>query len=81
VACLLRLTVSNLQEDGIHIQRHKTAGTTGKRTIYELKPELRAAMELAKSVRSALSPFLFANRKGKPYIDETTGEAHGCDSM
>ena len=78
---LLRLTVSNLQEDGIHIQRHKTAGTTGKRTIYEWTPELRAAMELAKSVRPALSPFLFANRKGQPYIDETTGEAHGWDSM
>ena len=70
-----------MQEDGIHIQRHKTAGTTGKRTINEWTPELRAAMELAKSVRPALSPFLFANRKGQPYIEETTGEAHGWDSM
>ena len=78
---LLRLTLSNLLEDGIHIQRHKTAGTTGKRTIYEWTPELRAAVELAKTVRPALSPFLFANRKGEGYIDETTGETHGWDSM
>jgi integrase len=78
---LLRLTVSNLADDGVHIQRHKTASSTGKRTIYEWTPELRAAVELAKAVRPALSPFLFANREGKGYVDETTGEAHGWDSM
>ena len=77
---LLRLTVLNLQEDGIHIQRHKTAGTTGKRTIYEWTPELRAAMELAKSVRPALSPFLFANRKGKLHRrDHRGGTRLGLD--
>jgi integrase len=78
---LLRLTTSNLHDDGIHIQRHKTAGTTGKRTIYEWTPELRTAVELAKSVRPSLSPFLFANRRGQPYIDEATGQSHGWDSM
>jgi hypothetical protein len=41
---LLRLTLSNLQEDGIHIQRHKTAGSTGKRTIYEWTPQLHSAV-------------------------------------
>jgi integrase len=90
---LLRLTSANLRDDGIHIQRHKTAGTTGKRTIYEwndaadpvtgalVAGPLRRAVELARSVRPALSPFLFANRKGEGYIDEETGEAHGWDSM
>jgi integrase len=73
--------VSRLHDDGIHIQRHKTAGTTGKRTIYEWTPELRTAVELAKSVRPSLSPFLFANRRGQPYIDEATGQSHGWDSM
>lgn len=78
---LLRLTAAALRDDGIHIQRHKTAGSTGKRTIYEWTPELRAAVEQARAVRPALSPFLFCNRDGQGYIDEDTGEAHGWDSM
>lgn len=78
---LLRLTSANLKDDGIHIQRHKTAETTGKRTIYAWTPELREAVELAKATRPALSPFLFCTREGKGYIDESTGESHGWDSM
>jgi integrase len=78
---LLRLTVANLKDDGIHIQRHKTAGSTGKRTIYEWTPELSAAVEAAKQARPVLSPFLFCNRKGEGYIDEETGNCHGWDSM
>jgi integrase len=79
---LLRLRLdAHLRDDGIHIQRHKTAGTTGKRTIYEWSPELRAAVDQAKAVRPALSPFLFCNRKGEGYINEADGESHGWDSM
>jgi integrase len=90
---LLRLTSVNVKDDGIHIQRHKTANSTGKRTIYEWDDEkdpvtgalipgpLRRAVDQAKSVRPALSPFLFANRKGESYIDEETGESQGWDSM
>ena len=55
----------NLKEDGIHIQRHKTAGSTCKRTIYEWKPELRAAVELTRQARPVLPPFLFCNRPGE----------------
>ena len=78
---LLRLTASNIKEDGIHIQRHKTENTTGKKTIYEWTPELRAIIELVKATRPALSPFLFCNRDGEGYINEETGESHGWDSM
>jgi hypothetical protein len=78
---LLRLQAKHVKDDGIHIQRHKTAGTTGKRTIYEWTPELRVAVELAKAVRPATSEFLFCKRDGTGYVDETTGEAHGWDSM
>jgi integrase len=78
---LLRLTAANLKEDGVHVQRHKTAGSTGKRTIYEWTPELRAAVELARQARPVLSPFLFCNRRGEGYIDEATGNCHGWDSM
>jgi integrase len=90
---LLRLTSNHIRDDGIHIQRHKTARSTGKRTIYEwddykdpgtgqpVLGALRRAVEQAKSVRPTLSPFLFANRRGDSYISEVTGEAHGWDSM
>ncbi|MBU0750715.1 MAG: integrase [Gammaproteobacteria bacterium] len=78
---LLRLTMANLKEDGIHIQRHKTVGKTGKRTIYQWTPDLRAAVEMAKAVRPVLSAFLFCTRKGEGYMDETTGECHTWKSM
>lgn len=79
---LLRLKpAEHFREDGIHIQRHKTANSSGKRTIYEWTPELRAATQEAIAARPALSPFLFCKRDGHGYFDETTGEAHGWDSM
>ena len=81
---LLRLRLSeHIRDDGIHVTRHKTAETTGKTTIYEYAqmPERCKAVELAKSVRPALSPYLFCNRRGEGYINEETGESHGFDSI
>lgn len=78
---LLRLQMSDLKEDGIHIQRHKTRESTGKRTIYAWTPELTAAIEQAKALRPKLSPFLFCNSKGQGYIEEETGKTDGWDSM
>lgn len=78
---LLRLTVSDLKEDGIHVQRHKTRDKTGKRTIYEWSPQLRAAVEQAKATRPCLSPYLFCNKKGEGYVDESNGESYGWRSM
>lgn len=79
---LLRLRVDeHIQEDGIHVQRHKTKDSTGKRSIYEWTPDRRAAVEECKRARPALSPFLFCNRRGEGYLNEATGLAHGFDSM
>jgi len=79
---LLRLTESDLKEDGIHNQRHKTQNSTGKRTIYEWSPELKAAVTMAKASRPVhISPFLFCNRDGEGYVNETTGKAPGWKSM
>jgi integrase len=79
---LLRLQESQLKEDGIHNQRHKTAASTGKKTIYQWTPELRAAITLAKQSRPVhISPFLFCNRQGQGYVDEETGTAAGWKSM
>ena len=79
---LLRIVMADLKDDGIHTQRHKTRETTGKRTIYEWTDELRAAVAMAKEARPVhISPFLFCNRDGAGYFDETTGTANGWDSM
>lgn len=44
---MLRLTMSDIGEDGIHIQRHKTQNSSGKRTIYTWTPELRSSVEMS----------------------------------
>lgn len=78
---LLRLQEDQLREDGIHNQRHKTANSTGKRTIYEWTPELREAVAMAKAARPRVSTFLFCNNKGAGYVNERTGKAPGWKSM
>lgn len=80
---LLRLQPARqFRDDGIHVQRHKTRGTTGKRTIYEWSPDLRAAVAMALSARPVdISPWLFCTRCGECYINEATGEARGWRSM
>lgn len=79
---LLRLrTDEHIQEDGIHTQRHKTKGSSGKRTIYEWTPELKAAVQMALEARPAKSSYLFCNRDGEGYVNETTGKAPGWKSM
>ena len=81
---LLRLRQGeHLRDDGIHVTRHKTRGTTGKTTIYtyEQVPERRAAVQEAIAARPCLSPFLFCKRDGQGYFDEATGQCHGWDSM
>ncbi|MES2149295.1 MAG: tyrosine-type recombinase/integrase [Pseudomonadota bacterium] len=79
---LLRMTMSDLKEDGIHVQPHKTADTTGKRLIIEWSDELREAVAMAKAARPMrLSAHLFCNRRGESYFNEETGRAGGWDSM
>lgn len=80
---LLRLTPArHFKDDGIHVQRHKTAESTGKRTIYEWTPERRAAVADALAARPVdISPFLFCNAKGECYLDESKGTASGFNSL
>lgn len=79
---LLRLTMSDLQDDGIHVMPGKTEHSTGKRLIIEWTDELRAYVGMAKSVRPVtISPFLFCNRRGECYFNEKTGRAGGWDTM
>lgn len=79
---LLRLTMSDLKEDGIHVEPGKTIHSTGKRQIIEWSDEVRAAVAMAKDARPVkLSPFLFCNRYGKCYFNEETGRAGGWESL
>lgn len=79
---LLRLKISDLKEDGIHLMPHKTQNSTGKRLIIEWSSELQEAVETAKSVRPMrFSSFLFCNRLGESYYDEDSGRAGGWDSI
>jgi integrase len=48
---LLRLRMSDLQDDGIHFTPGKTEHSTGKRLIIEWSEELREAVALAQSAR------------------------------
>lgn len=80
---LLRLEPArHFKDDGIHVQRHKTAKTTGKRTIYEWTPERRKAVEDALAARPVdLGPYLFCNARGRSYMNEEKGTASGFNSM
>ncbi len=79
---LLRLTEQDLQQDGIHVEPGKTAGSTGKRQIFEWSDEVRAAVSMARSSRSNKgSAFLFCNRYGAGYFNEKTGRAGGWESL
>ncbi len=79
---LLRLTMSNLQDDGIHVTPGKTEHSTGKRLIIEWSDELREAVAMAKAARPVkLAPWLFCNMRGEGYFDEESGRAGGWDTM
>jgi integrase len=79
---LLRLTMADLQEDGIHVTPRKTQATTGKSLIISWSEELRSAIGSAKAARPVkLAPYLFCNRDGECYFDEATGRAGGWESM
>lgn len=79
---MLRLKISQLKEDGIHVTPSKTEESTGKSIIYKWTDELRAAVAEAKSVRPVhISPYLFCNRRGECYWDEAKGHAPGWQSM
>jgi integrase len=78
---LLLLTAANIKEDGLHVTPNKTKNSTGKSVVYEWTPELRAAIEEARAVRPALSPFLFCNKFGAGFVDEAAGTAGDWSKM
>lgn len=75
---LLRLRISDVREGELRVNTHKT----GKPIIYEITEALGNAIEEARLARPVdISPYLFCNKLGRPYIDEKTGDASGWNSM
>lgn len=52
---MLRLTMSNLREDGIYVEPVKIKGLTGERMIIQWSGELRAAVGQGRAPCSALT--------------------------
>jgi len=47
-----------------------------------MTPELQRAIDSAKAARPVhIAPFLFCNKRGQSYINETTGNVYGWNSM
>ncbi|QQP86895.1 tyrosine-type recombinase/integrase [Entomomonas asaccharolytica] len=62
---LLRLTIDNLQDDGIYSVHQKT----GKKTIYTWNEERREAIIACLKVRPCESKYIFCTRDGNSYSD------------
>jgi len=81
---ILRLKLSNLKKDGIHILLNKTKMSTGKRLIIEWDQEgdMRALLdEILKIPPSRIGDApLFVTRQGKSYIDNQ-GRCNAFDSL
>jgi integrase len=78
---LLLLKLADCKDDGIHVTPSKTKNTTGKKLIYEWSDALRAAVEEAKMIRPALSPYLFCNKFGHCYVDPAKETAKGFNKI
>ena len=81
---ILRLKLSNLKEDGIHVLLNKTKQSTGKRLIIEWDKEgdMRALSDeiLRTPPRRIGDSPLFVTRQGKAYIDKQ-GRCNAFDSL
>ena len=77
---LLRIKLTDCTEDGIEFRNNKNPDDI---YLVEWTPNLKSIVNELKSLppRRIGSAYLFVNRDGKPYINETTGETSGFDSM
>ena len=77
---MLRLKLTDCSDDGIEFRNNKNPDDI---YLVEWTPNLKSIVNEIKSLPPGRigSAYLFLNREGKPYIDETTGETCGFDSM
>lgn len=76
--------ISELRNDGIHVQPCRTANTTGKRLIVEWTPALCLSTDEVLAARPMdIAPGIFCTRRGTPYVREdgsATCMGHACGS-
>ena len=81
---LLNLRLSDLRDDGIHVQPSKTKHSSGRRQVFEwgINSRQRAVIDeiLRIPPRRIGDAPLFVTREGKPYIHED-GSANAFDSL
>jgi len=81
---ILKLKISQIKDDGIHVQPTKTKNTTGKRLIFEWdeEGEMRNLIDdiLKLPPRRIGDVCLFTTRQGKSYINNQ-GKANAFDSL
>jgi len=78
---LLRLQISDLKDDGIHVQPQKTVKSTKKKLIIGWTDDLRHAIQSAIDTRPLdIGPWIFCTKFGKCYVDKD-GTASGWNSM
>jgi len=88
---ILRLRLSDLRDDGIHVTPHKTEVTSGVKLIFpwvdqdgvefvELKQAVDAVLAIPPKRRGE-DPFVFTTREGQGFYDEETGRANGFDTL
>jgi len=69
---LLSLKMSDLSESGIYVKPRKTQNSTGRAHCISWTEELRSAVDAARNARPVdISPFLFCNKRGESYINQT----------
>ena len=79
---LLKLRISDMREDGIHVMPSKTASSSGRKSFRKWTPELREIVQECLTARPVdIGPFLFCNKRGESYFDEDSGSANGFDSI
>lgn len=79
---MLLLQESWIRADGIHIEPHKTRRHGTRAIIGPMDEILTAAIEECRAARPVdISPYLFCNRRGQSYFNETKGTANGFQSL
>lgn len=78
---ILRIQLSDIKSDGIHVTPHKTADSTGRKKTIPRTPDIEQAITAIMALRGKVSGlYLFCTRAGAPYID-ADGVTSGFDSV
>jgi len=68
ISDVVKIKLTDLKDDGIHVQPGKTQNTTGKKLIIEWTPLLSEAVQNIRNLKRPVTGlYLFVTRRGQPY--------------